>query len=593
VKTVLNLRYFSRLWPSSSFLKRALAYGVCCLLTTGCVAQQADLARIQKDLEIQIAKIKEEKKALGLQVDETKAQLIKMNEEAQKTRGNLASINQKATLLQEKDVASLYGKLEETEKSINDLRKEFTNETGILKSEVQSIQTTTHTHGEELQAAKTQNTTLAQQVDENNQALTANMTEFQNSLSQFKETMTSLGTTIGQIQTDLTAQGQELGTVQTRTDELSGSMVQVQGALDRSGALFGTRYEEQSDQVAQLQKQVTTLQDKLNADTQALRTYLEQDVKTAMGKLVNDIDKHQEPVLARIDALQKDMETLGTHVQADATHVQDLSQSVLKLREAQEVMGSLLGKRGDEIIQQTGRLSERMNTVESHQTALTEQLQSNTQKTSTHLAEVNASLNSISQALDQTGQSLSSRLAKQEETVQKLNQTLQQFQQLKQDTQAQIQHMQSSGQLTDQLRQTVEQISTRLQDLEIHQSGLVGKLDSDAQVTNTHLQEVNNGIKSVAQALENVSSKLNTRIDDQEQRLNKAMTSFQRVQGTADTSQANLSHLNQLTETVNQLRDVINTIGTKLGERVDQHEDRLGQLAQRVNHLQNPKQLKK
>jgi uncharacterized protein YoxC len=70
------------------------------------------------------------------------------------------------------------------------------------------------------------------------------------------------------------------------------------------------------------------------------------------------------------------------------------------------------------------------------------------------------------------------------------------------------------------------------------------------------------------------------------------MTSFQRVQGTADTLQANVAHLNRLTETVNQLRDVVNTIGTKFGERVDQHEDRLGQLAQRVNRLQSLKQQK-
>jgi chromosome segregation ATPase len=231
-------------------------------------------------------------------------------------------------------------------------------------------------------------------------------------------------------------------------------MGQVQRELEKSGTLFSTRFEEQSNQIAQLQKQVTTLQDKVNADSQALRTYLEHDVKTAMAQLVNDIDKHQEPVLARMDALQKDLDILGTHVQADATQVANLSQSVLKLREAQEVMGSLLGKRGDEIIQQAGRLSERMNTVESHQTRLTEQLQSNTQKTSTHLSEVNASLNSISQTLDQTRQSLSSRLAKQEEVGQTLTQTVQQFQQLKQDTQGQIQQMQSAGQVTDQLRKT-------------------------------------------------------------------------------------------------------------------------------------------
>jgi chromosome segregation ATPase len=589
VKRSSSLRYCSRMWPLSSSLKLVLAYGICSWLATGCVAQQADLARIQQDLERQIVKIKEEKKALGLQVDETKAQLIKMSEDAQKTRGNLASINQKANLLEERDLARLNGKLEEAEKSIIDLRKDLTNQTGALNTVIQS-------QGEELQTGKTQHTALnqkvdalAQQVDETNQALTGNMTEFQSSLAQFKETLASLGTTIGQVQTDLTSQRQELGALQDRTEELSGSIIQVEGALEKSGTFVSTRLEEQSGHVAQLQEQVTNLEDKLNADTQALRAYLEQDVKTAMTQLVNDIDKKQEPVLARIDSLQKDIEILGTHVQADANHVQDLSQSVLKLREAQDVMGNLLGKRGDEIIQQAGRLSERMNMVESHQTALTEQLQSNTQKTSAHLAEVNSSLNALSQSLDQTSQSLSSRLAKQEETVQTINQTLQQFQQLKQDTQDQIQQMQSAGQLTDQLNQTVEQIRSRLHDLEIHQSGLVGKLDSDAQVTNTHLQEVNNGIESVARALENVSSKLNTRIDDQEQRLNRAMTSFQKVQGTADTSQANLVHLNRLTETVNQLRDVVNTIGTKLGERVDQHEDRLGQLAQRVNRLQSPK----
>ena len=588
MKTGLTLRFFSKRWLSSSSLNLVFAYSVCGMFATGCVAQQADLARIQKDLELQIAKIKEEKKALGAQVDEARSAITASQNLLAKTktdiaqmqndlapRTDFAGLNQQIKLIREQDLAMLYGKDEETEKRISDLEKSLKTYADS-KLQIQSDQ---------IQSAQTQSTILAQQVDKNNQALTANMTEFQNSFAQFKETLASLGTTIGQVQTDLTAQRQELGTVQNRTDELSGS-------IEKSGTLFSSRFEEQSNQIAQLQKQVTTLQDKLNADTQALRTYLDQDVKTAMTQLVNDIDRHQEPVLARMDALQKDLDILGTHVQADATQMQDLSQSVLKLREAQEVMGSLLGKRGDEIIQQAGRLSERMNTVEAHQTGLTEQLQSNTQKTSTHLSEVNASLTSISQALDQTRQSLSSRLAKQEELGHTLNQTVQQFQQLKQDTQGQIQQMQSAGQVTDQLRKTVEQIRSRLHDLEIHQSGLVGKLDSDAQVTNTHMQEVNSGINSVAQALENVSAKLNGRIDDQEQRLNRAMTTFQRVQGTADTSQNNVAHLNKLTETVNQLREVVNTIGTKLGERVDQHEDRLGQLAQRVNRLQVPKQHK-
>ncbi len=584
------------------------------LLGTGCVAQQADLARIQKDLELQIRKIKEEKRQLAVQVDETKTQLATMREEAEgditKIRSSLASINQKATLLQEKDLTSLYGKLEEAENNINNLNKDFTFQIDNLKSDVKSLQTSRLTHQDELQKANTQTTALAQKVDENNQALTANMTEFQGSLSQFKDTLASLGTHIGQVQTDLTGFGttlgqvqanlvtqqQELGTAQTHSEEMSQSIQQGQEAMDTFVTLFGTRLDEQSSQTAHLQQQITTLQDKLNTDikalretlktdTQALRAYLEHDVKSGLTQVVTDINNRQRPLEERMNALQTDLETLGTHVQADATQMQNLSQSVVKLREAQDVMGSLLGKRGDEIIQQAGQLIERMNTVEEHQTALTQQIQSNTQKTSTHLTEVNASLTSISQVLDQTSQALSGRLTQQEEAVKKLNQAIQQFQQLKDEAQSQIQQMQAVGQVTNKLRQTVEQMNGKIQDLEIHQSGLVGKLDSDAQTTNSHLQEVNKGITSIAQALESVSAKLNTRIDDHEQRLNRAVTSFQTVQGTAEVAQVNLRHLNELTETLNQLREVVNTIGTKLSERVDQHEDRLGQLAHRVNSL--------
>jgi chromosome segregation ATPase len=390
--------------------------------------------------------------------------------------------------------------------------------------------------GEQQQLTQTQATTLVQQVDENNQALTKKMTEFQTAFGQFKETLGSLGTDVSQTQT-------AIGTIKTD----------------------------------------------LTTQDQALRTFLEQDVKTAMDQLVADMDARQRPVLERIDALQSDMEALGTHVQADARQVQELSHSVVQLREAQAVMGNLLGKRGDETIQQAGRLSEQMKIVESHQATLTQQLQSNTKKTSTHLTEVNASLTSISQNLDQTTQSLSQRLTQQEKTVATLNQAIQEFQQLRGETQGQIQQMQTASQITEQLRQNVEQINTRLRDMEIHQSEFVGKLDSDAQTTTTHLKEVNSGIQSVAQALENVSAKLNTRITNQEQQLNRAITSFQSVQGSAGAAQANIQHLNDLTETVNQLRGVFNTIGTKLGERVDSHEDRLGQLAQRVNRLQGTK----
>ena len=520
------------------------------VLGTGCIAQKADLQKIHKDLDRQMTQIRTEKKELEKELVAARAAIAESRNlisaqkaEMSKMRSDLAPMNQQIKLMREEDLTSVYGQFEVAEKKISDLQKDFaaheknfSTTTGKLNTDIQALQLTVQAQGEQQQLTQTQATTLVQQVDENNQALTKKMTEFQTAFGQFKETLGSLGTDVSQTQT-------AIGTIKTD----------------------------------------------LTTQDQALRTFLEQDVKTAMDQLVADMDARQRPVLERIDALQSDMEALGTHVQADARQVQELSHSVVQLREAQAVMGNLLGKRGDETIQQAGRLSEQMKIVESHQATLAQQLQSNTKKTSTHLTEVNASLTSISQNLDQTTQSLSQRLTQQEKTVATLNQAIQEFQQLRGETQGQIQQMQTASQITEQLRQNVEQINTRLRDMEIHQSEFVGKLDSDAQTTTTHLKEVNSGIQSVAQALENVSAKLNTRITNQEQQLNRAITSFQSVQGSAGAAQANIQHLNDLTETVNQLRGVFNTIGTKLGERVDSHEDRLGQLAQRVNRLQGTK----
>ena len=534
------------------------------VLGTGCIAQQADLQKIHKDLDQQMTQIRTEKKELEKELVAARAAIAESRNlisaqkaDMSKMRSDLAPMNQQIKLMRDEDLTSVYGQFEVVEKNISDLQKDFaaheknfSTATGKLNTDIQALQMTVQAQGEQQELTQTQATTLVQQVDENNQALTKKMTEFQTAFGQFKETLGSLGTDISQTQTDI-------GTIKT--------------------------------DLATQDQALRTFKTDLTTQDQDLRTFLEQDVKTAMDQLVADMDARQRPVLERIDALQSDMETLGTHVQADATQVQELSHSVVKLREAQAVMGSLLGKRGDETIQQAGRLSEQMKIVESHQATLAEQLQSNTKKTSTHLTEVNASLTSISQNLDQTTQSLSQRLTQQEKTVARLNQAIQQFQQLKGETQGQIQQMQTASQITAQLRQNVEQINTRLQDLEIHQSEFVGKLDSDAQTTTTHLKEVNSGIQSVAQALENVSAKLNTRITNQEQQLNRAITSFQNVQDSAEAAQTNVQHLNDLTETVNQLRGVINTIGTKLGERVDSHEDRLGQLAQRVNRLQGTK----
>jgi len=249
--------------------------------------------------------------------------------------------------------------------------------------------------------------------------------------------------------------------------------------------------------------------------------------------------------------------------------IQELRQTALQLKEHQEVMGSLLGQRGDDLIQQAGRLDERMKLVESHQTSLGQTMETNRQHTTRHFDELTVSLTSMSQALQKTTGDLAAQLTTQEQALNDFTQQIQALQAVK-----------------GEVKSDQSQLHNRLAELENHQSAVANKIDSDVQTINTHLKEVNSAIASENKALAQVNTQLNNRIDQQEQHLNKALASSQSVDGLKKTTRDNRSHLNQLTETVNKLREVLTTIGKKFGERVDQHEARIAELAKRLNQLQ-------
>ena len=88
------------------------------VLGTGCVAQQADLARVQKDLDRQISKIRLEKKALDEEMRAARAEIAESRNliaaqkaDMGKMRSDLAPMNQQIKLMREKDLASVYGRI--------------------------------------------------------------------------------------------------------------------------------------------------------------------------------------------------------------------------------------------------------------------------------------------------------------------------------------------------------------------------------------------------------------------------------------------------------------------------------------------------
>ncbi|MGB0911608.1 MAG: hypothetical protein ACPGYT_14710 [Nitrospirales bacterium] len=595
------------------------------LLFSGCVAQKADLAAVQKDLEDQIKLINQEKQDLAGIISKNREDAESLQTQQNAAMKDLfrarAEIKQELKALREADLTTLTGDIDEVNFRMTKIRQDLDAQMAQTNPRIEALEThvdeqaaTLTKQDASLTSNQEQLTTLVQQIDQDSEIRNQQMSDFQTSLTSFKESMASLGSqlvqeteranqadtgmrgqldekidglvsTIASLESQQTSLEADIQTQKTNLQDVSTSIGQIRGALEESGTLVGGQVTTIETSLTQLETHVNSLTEKLNADTQALRAYLEEDVKTSINSMTETVANQQRPLVARIDTLQGQLQGLESQSQAEVSHVQDLSQSVLALKEKQEFVGGLLGERGDKFMQESGRLTERLNLMEAHQSELTQKMDSNTQGTANHLAEVNTSVASVTQALENTTEALATRLDSQEQQITTLSSSLQAIQQVKGDLESNLSAMQSTTQSTNEIRQALQQLTTRLQDLEVHQSGLVGKLDADGQAMNKHLADVNTGITSVATALEQVERRLTSRVDAQDQKVNQALTAFQSSQGSTDISQANLTHLNQLTQTINQLRDVVDTIGTKLGGRVDQHESRLAQLAKRVNLL--------
>lgn len=625
---------------SSRLMSVVLA--VSCFAFYGCLAQQADLRKMREDLRVQIDQLKQEKKELQAEVDrareainEGEKQTAELKAETKKLFRSRADINQQFRVLREKDLAEMTGEIEVVSKQLADLQLELQATNTQTDSRIQGVETQIGARVQELETKVTtlqEHLTAHQQktndfihyVDEDRTTLTKNMSDFQTAMAAFKGSLGDLGEKFVQeaerdsrVETQLNQQFAQnslqtntaLGEMQTQLDtnkanidEVSQSVTALTAALGESGTLLGSRLDEHADRVTlletkqgQLEGDIKTLTEKLNMDTQALKTYLEQDVQSSMNTMVVSMQDQQLPLVQRVDALQGEVQGLGTELQTQSSQIQELTQSAVQLREHQDVMGSLLGKRGDDLIQHAGQLDARLNDLESHQTLLDRAVETNRQHTNRHFDELSTSLTSMGQALEKTSGDLATRLNSHEQALNDLTEQIQGLQALKGEVENSQSQIQSALQSSSEFRASVEQVMNRLNDLENHQSNMTAKLDGDVQTINTHLTKVNSAIASEKEAVAKDYTQLNSRIDEQERHLNQALTRFQAVQGVKETSQKNRAYLNQLTETVNKLREVLTTIGQKFGERVDQHEERLAELAKRINYLQakKPKKEKK
>ena len=83
-----------------------------------------------------------------------------------------------------------------------------------------------------------------------------------------------------------------------------------------------------------------------------------------------------------------------------------------------------------------------------------------------------------------------------------------------------------------------------------------------------------------------------TTLEGHERLLADRASSLSTIKTVRNDLQANIQHLNKLTNAVSQLKNVVNNMGVKLGERVDAHERFIALQKVRLKSLSLPEQSK-
>ncbi|MEC4674519.1 MAG: hypothetical protein VST68_10055 [Nitrospirota bacterium] len=548
------------------------------LSLTSCLAQQADLERFQKDFQAKLSKLDQEKQVLNKALKESQGVLKKQKSELKALVKARAQIKSELRSLKEESLTRLSGALETEAHRLDQVNRradDLSEEMAVLGQLMKKQNTEQDAKLSDL--GKRFDGVLVQQQSK----FTEQLTGFQQSLQGFKEV---------------------LGGVDTRLQEERKRSTTAEVDLRK-----------------EFEEKQAALQAKLDSDTQTLKGYLEKDVKTSVdsvAKAVTDVNanlssriKSQEGVSSE---MQAELTTLKTAGESRQQHVQGLTKSVGLLREVLGKSGTKLGGRLDEQGQQLEQTSAGLKQIHEQLAGLATKVSTDTEALRGYLEkDVRASLTSIVKALEAEKLHSAQEFGRMDAEFQGLKQSsgtdLEDMQKKIQGQDAHVQELGQSvksfrdvlttvterlGKRSDEQLQIVGQLTARMDRLEKDQVAEGGKQIEDTQTISEHLAELTSSVQSTQQGLEQVKTALSAqlqeqmgRIDDHERRLADTGPDVGALESLQQEVQDNAAHLNQVTDSLGQLKDVFNTIGTKLGERVDSHDSQLTTLSQQVQSL--------
>ena len=587
---------------STRITGRDLKVGLCltCLIfsLTAC-AQQSDLVKVEKDLGGKITKLDQEKKALAQVLKQAKQEIAdaleqqktELNQELVTAQGQLNETIMKARAQLNSDLRNLRDetlpkKIGDLDTQIHQVRRNFENVVKRQGQRISALQKQREQRETELsKKIDALGLSLEQALKQQGQKVKDQFAAFQKSLGQFKNALNDVKKQFAQ-----------------EAKRAKNSETQVRQDFDRHLQVFRA---------------------KLDADTKALKKYLETEVKTAIESINIALNEGNRNLKADIDAqttrLSEFNVKLGTELtglrQADALYgknLEEVTRSLAQLRDVLGTTGTQLGTKLDSQGRGLEQTAKRIERLQGQHTALAQKMDADLKVLHGYLdTDVRPSLESIAKAFDREKNRVSQEFIKVSSGLQRVEQTnVSNVTQAQKQLEVQAKHVQELSQAvagmrevldsmagmlgnrTDQHMNQLGQLTARLAQMEKDQTAEAAKQATNTQAVSTHLNEVTASVRSVGQSFEQfknlMSAKLNeqaSRIESQARQLSKATGSSAAVSNLQKGLNTNVTQLNELTESVAQLKEVVGAMGEKLGSKVDAHESQLIEVEQALKEF--------
>jgi tol-pal system protein YbgF len=311
--------------------------GLVSLLLSGCMAQQAELKDVERNLGTKITKLDQRDKELQQTVKQARVDVDKLVNETR------ARLSQEISALREEELPAIRGGLDKDSHQmttlrsrLDDLEHQWTKRAAAVEKTIEKAQ------GDQAAAAKAERDRAQGERDR----LHDDVTKLTGRIDAMNGTVSSVTKKLGE---KLDEQDKGLASYETKAQQLESQnralteqMVQYKQALaDYKKALMtlGEKLVQEEQRTMELSNKVAgrtdQLASKVDNDTKATSTYLN-DVNRNVGSVVKAVETMSAQLVPRIEEQDRRLDDLTKLIQAmDAQHAAT-NQTIMQLRPARE-----------------------------------------------------------------------------------------------------------------------------------------------------------------------------------------------------------------------------------------------------------------